>query len=300
MSDGFLVINKPGGITSHDVVGKLRKVFGTRRVGHAGTLDPMATGVLVIGINNATRFLQYITEGKKRYIGTIRLGSSTVTDDREGEIVKKALPEKILEISDAQISSGLAAMVGEISQRPSSVSAIKVDGKRAYDRVREGEIVELPARTVTIDEITIQNIERTNDGIDITIDVRCSAGTYIRAIARDLGDSLGVGGHLISLHRTEVTPFHVMDSVALESATPENLIPLLAVAQRIFPVRTIDFAERNELTFGRALSPSSFSGIGVAVFDHTVCALIENKPAGAQPIAVFITQQDLRNESVEE
>ena len=295
MSDGFLVIDKPGGITSHDVVGKLRKVFGTRRVGHAGTLDPMATGVLVIGINNATRFLQYITEGKKRYIGTIRLGASTVTDDREGDILSRAPKEKISEITDAQIASGLAAMVGEISQRPSSVSAIKIDGKRAYDRVREGEVVELPSRIVTIDEISIQKIERTDNGIDITIDVRCSAGTYIRAIARDLGEALGVGGHLISLHRTEVTPFHVMDSVPLESATPENLIPLLAVAQRIFPVRTIDFAERNELTFGRALSPSEFPGVGVAVFDHTVCALIENKPAGAQPIAVFINRESMQN-----
>ena len=287
MNDGFLVINKPAGITSHDVVAHLRKIFGTKRVGHAGTLDPMATGVLVIGVNNATRFLQYITEGKKRYAGVIRLGARTVTDDKDGDVLTTASKAEISNVSDSAISSALTQFVGEIMQRPSSVSAIKVDGKRAYDRVREGEIVELPPRAVTIYSLEITAIQRTETTLDVAIDVLCSAGTYIRAIARDLGDALGVGGHLISLHRSEVAPFLESESLTLDSLTTHNLIPLLTVAERIFPIRTIDFAERNELSFGRALSPSEFSGIGVAVFDDRVCALIENQSAGAQPIAVF-------------
>lgn len=287
MNDGFLVIDKPAGITSHDVVGKLRKVFGTRRVGHAGTLDPMATGVLVVGINNATRLLQYITEGKKRYLGTIRLGASTVTDDREGELLTTASPEKLRDISDREIANSLATMVGEISQRPSSVSAIKVDGKRSYDRVRAGENVELPARTVTIDNISVATIERSDSAIDVAIDVTCSAGTYIRAIARDLGELLGVGGHLTSLRRTEVSPFVLADAASLDVVTVDSLLPMVDIAARIFPVRKIDLSERTELSFGRALAPSEFSGVGIAVCDDRVCALIENKSAGAQPIAVF-------------
>lgn len=193
MSDGFLVIDKPSGITSHDVVAQIRKVFGTKRVGHAGTLDPMATGVLVLGINNGTKLLQYITEGKKRYLATIKLGFATVTDDKDGVVLNLATISDIAKVTDVEIKSNLVKMIGTIMQRPSSVSAIKINGKRAYDRVREGEVVELPGREVTIYNIEILEISRPDDAIVIKIDVSCSAGTYIRAIARDLGDVLNVG-----------------------------------------------------------------------------------------------------------
>jgi len=291
VSDGFLVIDKPSGITSHDVVAQMRKVFETKRVGHAGTLDPMATGVLVLGINNGTKLLQYITEGKKRYLATIKLGASTITDDKEGEITNIAADAEIAAITDSAVRESLEAMVGLIMQRPSSVSAIKVDGKRAYDRVRDGEVVELPAREVRIYSLEILKISRSGGGIEIDIDVACSAGTYIRAIARDLGDLLKVGGHLTSLRRSEVAPFLINEALALNSVSPANLLNVVEVAKRILPSREIDLAEKNELKFGRALSASEFSGVGIAITsDNELCALIENRNSGAQPIAVFVKE----------
>ena len=291
MSDGFLVIDKPSGITSHDVVARVRKVFNTKRVGHAGTLDPMATGVLVLGINNGTKLLQYITEGKKRYLATIKLGAATVTDDKEGEVLKVATNSEIASVSDSAIKSYLESLVGTIMQRPSSVSAIKVDGKRAYDRVREGEVVELPAREVTIYSLEIINIARSELGIEIDIDVACSAGTYIRAIARDLGVALKVGGHLIELRRSEVAPFSLAEAVTLESVSQSNLLDIVEVAKQVLPSRVIDLLEKNELKFGRSLPASEFSGVGIAITgDNELCALIENRNSGAQPIAVFVKE----------
>lgn len=291
MSDGFLVIDKPSGITSHDVVARVRKVFNTKRVGHAGTLDPMATGVLVLGINNGTKLLQYITEGKKRYLATIKLGAATVTDDKEGEVLKVATNSEIASVSDSAIKSYLESLVGTIMQRPSSVSAIKVDGKRAYDRVREGEVVELPAREVTIYSLEIINIARSELGIEIDIDVACSAGTYIRAIARDLGVALKVGGHLIELRRSEVAPFLLAEAVTLESVSQSNLLDIVEVAKQVLPSRVIDLLEKNELKFGRSLAASEFSGVGIAITgDNELCALIENRNSGAQPIAVFVKE----------
>lgn len=291
MSDGFLVIDKPSGITSHDVVARVRKIFGTKRVGHAGTLDPMATGVLVLGINNGTKLLQYITEGKKRYLATIKLGIRTVSDDKEGEVIAAASITDLEEITDLEIIENLKSMVGLIMQRPSSVSAIKVDGRRAYDRVREGEVVELPAREVTIFSLQILNISRINNGIDIDIEVACSAGTYIRAIARDLGDVLKVGGHLIKLQRIEVAPFGIAEARSMDAVTQEDFLDVVDVAKRILPARVIDFAEKSELLFGRSLSASEFSGVGIAITgDNKLCALIENKNSGAQPIVVFVKE----------
>ena len=280
---GFVVIDKPSGITSHDVVGKLRRILGTKRVGHAGTLDPMATGVLVLGINNATKFLQYITEGKKSYLATIRLGQATTTDDKDGEVLSTT---NTAAISDAQIKDVLTKQVGKIMQVPSKVSAIKIAGERAYDLVRQGKSVDIPPREIEIFALEVLDI-RISDFIDIDIDVTCSAGTYIRAIARDLGEELKVGGHLTALRRTSVAPFTLYDCTSIES--PE-INPLPNAITKLLPSRNIDVTEMAELKFGRALAKSDFSGIGVAIApDGQVAAIIENRDYGAQPIAVFVS-----------
>ncbi len=279
---GFVIIDKPAGITSHDVVARLRRVMGTKRVGHAGTLDPMATGVLVLGINNATKFLQFITDGKKRYLGTIRLGQSTTTDDKEGEVLSS---HTINHITDDAIRSYLSSQVGIIMQVPSKVSAIKIAGERAYDLVRQGKEVEIPARQVEISKLEVVAISR-NEFIDIDIDVTCSAGTYIRSIARDLGAALEVGGHLISLRRTLVSPFDLSDCSSIEEPTVQ---PLAEAISKLMPVRAIDLNEMQELKFGRALKKSEFDGIGVALApDGEVAAIIENRDYGAQPLSVFV------------
>jgi tRNA pseudouridine55 synthase len=283
VTNGFVIVDKPAGITSHDVVGKLRKTLGTKRVGHAGTLDPMATGVLVLGINNATKFLQYITEGKKQYLATIRLGQSTTTDDREGEILSTSNTESI---TDQQIKDLLSKQVGKIMQTPSKVSAIKIDGERAYDLVRQGKVVEIPAREIEIFQLQVNEIRR-GEFIDIDIDVICSAGTYIRSIARDLGQALQVGGHLIALRRTLVAPFNLSDCSGLEA--PE-IRPLAEAISHVMPLRQIDVSELAELKFGRALAKSEFNGVGVAIApDGEVAAIIENRDYGAQPISVFVS-----------
>jgi tRNA pseudouridine55 synthase len=230
---GLLVVDKPGGLTSHDVVARLRRALGTRKVGHAGTLDPMATGVLVIGVEKGTRLLGHLALRDKEYLATIRLGSSTVTDDREGQLVASASEADLGSLSDAAIRAGLAAMVGSIEQRPSAVSAVKVDGRRAYDRVRAGEDVQLAPRLVTISRLAVLRITRAPGSIDVAVDVKCSTGTYIRAIARDLGGVLGVGGHLTELRRTRVGPFDTGQAVSLDhvqAAGDEDLIGMPAVA----------------------------------------------------------------------
>ena len=281
--DGFVIIDKPAGITSHDVVAKLRKVIGTRQIGHAGTLDPMATGVLVLGINNGTKFLQYIVSGKKRYQATIRLGESRTTDDKDGEIIEA---KSVKSLNIESLKKELNSFLGEIDQVPSSVSAIKVDGKRAYQRVREGEAVKLEARKVNIFNIEILDI-RVGEFVDLDIDVQCSSGTYIRAIARDLGAKLGVGGHLTSLRRSEVEPFTLKDVTELEKPT---IKPLAHSLSGLMPIRNVSAEERREISFGRKISLSDFSGVGIAQFDGEVIAIIENKDGGAQPLSVFMKE----------
>ena len=259
---GFALIDKAAGMTSHDVVAKARKVFGTKRVGHAGTLDPMATGVLVLGVGNATRLLQYVTDGTKRYEATIRLGQATHTDDREGEVI---LTTDASGISEVQIREGIKKFIGNIAQKPSSVSAIKIDGKRAHERVRDGEVVDIPAREVHISEIDVLSIIAVGEFIDVQVVVTCSAGTYIRAIARDLGDLLKVGGHLTSLRRTLVSPFDITECSELDG---NNLISVASGISRILPIRTIDFAEANEISFGRVIPASNKNG-AVAALDQS-------------------------------
>ena len=278
---GFLVIDKPAGMTSHDVVAQLRKRLGTKQVGHAGTLDPMATGVLVVGMNNATKFLQYIVTGKKRYNAIIRLGISTVTDDKEGEVVAV---KDWRAISDSDIESAIDKFRGTILQVPSSVSAKKIAGERAYDLVREGKEVELAAKEVTIHELKVLAIHRT-EHLDIDIDVACSAGTYIRSIARDLGAALGVGGHLIELRRTEVAPFELNEAGEIGSA---EVLPLRDAIAKVLPIRELGFDEVAELRFGRRIDKSNQEGVVVGIApDGEVAAILENREGRAQPVSVF-------------
>jgi len=241
-------------MTSHDVVAKIRRRLGTKKVGHAGTLDPMATGVLVLGVGNATRLLQYVVDGVKAYDATITLGKATVTDDVEGDVVFTADLGRLKSVSDDEIRSFLETQVGVIAQRPSSVSAIKVNGKSAHQRVRDGEVVDLPAREVTIEAIDIHAITRTETDISISVSVRCSAGTYIRSIARDLGEALDVGGHLTALRRTLVSPFAIDECKSWEDA---ELLSTATGISRILPTRTLDVEELNEISFGRAIGANS-------------------------------------------
>jgi len=286
---GFALINKAPGLTSHDVVAQARKQFGTKKVGHAGTLDPMATGVLVLGIGSATRLLQYVVDGSKRYEATIRLGQSTHTDDREGEVLATTDASNL---SEAQIKSEMTKFVGKIQQKPSSVSAIKVDGKRAHQRVRDGEEVDLPARDVEIMDIEVRSINKVEEFMDIEVTVTCSAGTYIRAIARDLGEVLQVGGHLTSLNRTLVSPFDISECSELNDSKP---ISLASAISRILPVRTIDLSEANEISFGRAISASNQIG-AVAALDQAgefVALLLDKEQSGkavATPTLVAVKE----------
>jgi tRNA pseudouridine55 synthase len=287
IENGFLVIDKDPAMTSHDVVAMGRRALGTRKVGHAGTLDPMATGVLVLGFGNGTRLLQYVTNGDKSYLATVVLGAATITDDHEGEIISTA---DVAAITDADIEAELAKLRGTIAQRPSSVSAVKVDGERAHARVRAGEVFELPAREVTISKLEILEIRRVNSRIEVDIDVTCSAGTFIRAIARDCGAALGVGGHLNKLRRTRVAGFSLDRTVSVTGLKAKDFTPLSMadVARATFAVRTVSSGEATELSFGRALTANESAEITAAISEtDEVLALLQNKEGKALPIAVF-------------
>ncbi|MEU5550881.1 tRNA pseudouridine(55) synthase TruB [Micromonospora sp. NPDC047793] len=267
-TDGLIVVDKPGGMTSHDVVARIRRFARTRRVGHGGTLDPMATGVLVIGVNRATRLLTYVIGADKSYTATVRLGQSTVTDDAEGDVIATTPAGTV---TDEAIHAALADLTGEIDQVPSAVSAIKIDGQRAYKRVRSGESVDLPARRVTVSRLDVLAIRREQpDVVDVDVDVSCSTGTYIRAIARDAGRALGVGGHLTALRRTAVGGFTLAEAATLdelEQRAPEVVgVPLAAAADRFFPRRDADADEAKVLSHGGPLEPVGLAG-PYAVFD---------------------------------
>lgn len=295
-TEGLLLVDKPGGLTSHDVVSRVRRLARTRKVGHAGTLDPMATGLLVLGIGKATRLLTYLVGADKTYTATIRLGQATTTDDADGDVTAGAGAE----ISAERISQEVAQLTGAIEQVPSAVSAIKVDGKRAYARVRAGEQVELRARPVTIHEFTLLATRQTasDEGTpvtDVDVRVRCSSGTYVRALARDLGDLLGVGGHLSALRRTHVGPFAVADAMELPGAGEEaqplvepSLLPLPEALKAAFPIRHADESEARALSYGQHIPASQTPEItGVLGPDGRALALVENRDGRARPVLVL-------------
>jgi tRNA pseudouridine55 synthase len=286
---GLVVVDKPPGLTSHDVVARMRRLARTRRVGHAGTLDPMATGVLVLGVGAATRLLHHLVLADKAYTATIRLGQATVTDDAEGEITAR---RSAAAVTDEAVRAAMVPLTGAIRQVPSSVSAIKVDGQRAYKRVREGEAVALAARPVTVSRFAALAVRRPDpDLVDVDVAVECSSGTYVRALARDLGAALGVGGHLTALRRTRVGPFtlaqaRTLDELA-ELADPVTL-PLPDAVRLAMPVRDIDAAEARELSFGRALAARGVAGTHAALApDGTVAALLVEDGERARPVLVF-------------
>ncbi|MDQ1246050.1 MAG: tRNA pseudouridine55 synthase [Actinomycetota bacterium] len=269
---GFVLIDKPHGWTSHDVVAKVRRVLGTRRVGHAGTLDPMATGVLILGIGRATRLLGAAGAADKEYLATIRLGQSTTTDDAEGDVLTTT---DATGLTGEVIAPALARFVGNISQRPSSVSAIKVDGRRSYDRIRQGEDVALPARPVTVHEFALLGRPApAGNAVDVDVRVRCGTGTYVRALARDLGSTLGVGGHLVALRRTQSSGIPVKMCAAIdEFEVAPRVVPVAEVIRGWLPVVTGDAAAVRELSHGRraplatAAVAAAHQGESVAVLD---------------------------------
>ncbi|WP_433876540.1 tRNA pseudouridine(55) synthase TruB [Sinomonas atrocyanea] len=293
MLSGLVIVDKPRGWTSHDVVGKIRRLAGTRKVGHAGTLDPMATGVLVVGINKATRLLSYIVGTEKTYTATIRLGQSTVTDDAEGEIVAERIAAAVTE---KQIHDAAARLTGEILQVPSSVSAIKVAGQRSYARVRAGEEVALEARPVTIHSFEVHDVRRLRGGKlqDVDVTVRCSSGTYIRALARDLGADLGVGGHLTALRRTQVGPYGIGEAATLEELAEDfHVLDLSAAARSLLPVRELSADEAVELSFGRRIPATGTSGLTAAFApEGPLVALVKDVGAQAKPELVFAAHGD--------
>jgi len=286
---GLVIVDKPSGWTSHDVVGRMRRLAGTKKVGHAGTLDPMATGVLVLGINRATRLLGYLTHSDKEYLATIRLGQSTVTDDAEGELVSSA-PAGHLD--EGAVRAVLPAYTGDIQQVPSSVSAIKVDGVRSYAKVRSGEEVTLKARPVTVSAFDLDAVRVEGDVVDVDVRVVCSSGTYIRALARDIGADLGVGGHLTMLRRTRVGGFPLRLARTLEELETElHVIGLDDVARASFDTYDLQEREAADVRFGRALTGIDLGAPrAVALFDPAgeFLALYEQRGGVAKPVAVFV------------
>jgi tRNA pseudouridine55 synthase len=292
---GLVIVDKPGGMTSHDVVARIRRLAGTRRVGHAGTLDPMATGVLVVGVEKATRLLGYLTLAEKEYLATIRLGQSTTTDDAEGEITGGTPGAGAL--TQPELARAVAALTGPIMQVPPAVSAVKVAGQRAYRLTRAGAAPELAARPVTVYEFTVTAVRRVKgDGevgglLDLDATVRCSSGTYIRALARDLGNTLGTGGHLVRLRRTRVGGYRAEDARTLEQLAERfEVVPLAQAAAAAFPRRDLSADEAHRLAHGGRLAPAAAATAGpTAAYapDGTLVALLAEEPGQARPLVVF-------------
>ncbi|MEY4560642.1 MAG: tRNA pseudouridine(55) synthase TruB [Actinomycetota bacterium] len=281
MPAALVLIDKQPGWTSHDVVAKLRGILGTRKIGHAGTLDPMATGLLVLGVDGGTKLLQFISGSDKQYLATIRLGAATHTDDAEGEVIFSAAANQL---SAAQIDDEIQKLSGNITQVPSSVSAIKVDGKRAYDLVRDGKAVELKSRAVTVGRF-----ERTSDlrpvdnFVDFDVLVDCSSGTYIRALARDIGSALGVGGHLTMLRRTKIANFDVVDATEIDKAP--KLVPLVEAAREMFGAIELGYEQARDIVHGKRLDLSA-TGLIAATWNSDLLAVLE--PIGNQVKSVVV------------
>jgi len=284
---GIVVVDKPAGMTSHDVVGRCRRLFGTRKVGHAGTLDPMATGVLVVGIERATKILGLLTATDKSYAATIRLGQSTSTEDAEGELLQTVPAD---DVTDAAIEEAVARLRGDIEQVPSAVSAIKVDGQRAYKLAREGKTVELAARPVRIDRFEVLATRRHDSVVDVDVEVDCSSGTYIRALARDVGATLGVGGHLTALRRTKVGRFGLGEAHTLEhlADAPQLSYSLDAACLLVFPRRDLTTEEAESASHGRALEPAGIDGVYAAVAPGgDVVALLTDEASRTRSVVVI-------------
>jgi tRNA pseudouridine55 synthase len=286
---GLIIVDKPAEWTSHDVVARMRRLAGTRRVGHAGTLDPMATGVLVLGVEKATRLLGHLALTEKVYEATIRLGATTNTDDAEGVVTATAsaagvTPERIME--------GVAPLTGEIMQVPPQVSAIKVDGQRAYKLARAGEDVELAARRVTVYDFDVTGIRSQDDVVDVDAVIRCSSGTYIRALARDLGAALGVGGHLTALRRTRVGPYDLSAARTLDQLAQEcAVLPIGEAVAAAFPRRDVTPEEARVVRHGGRLPAAGLGKGPIGMFgpDGELLALVEEQGRLAKPLAVFVS-----------
>ncbi|HEY0804033.1 MAG TPA: tRNA pseudouridine(55) synthase TruB [Pseudonocardiaceae bacterium] len=284
---GLVIADKPAGMTSHDVVARARRIFGTRKVGHAGTLDPMATGVLVLGLERATKLLGHLALERKVYLATIRLGAATTTDDAEGEILSEVDGSTV---ADADVMAGVAALTGPIEQVPSAVSAVKVAGKRAYQRVRDGETVELAARPVVVHRFDVLALRRPERATELDVLVDCSSGTYVRALARDLGAGLSVGGHLTALRRTQVGPFGLRHARSLEQLAerPELSLDLDAAVGMAFPRRDVDVRDALALAHGQRLAAGGLVGTyGVFDPDGHVIALARDDAGYANPLVVL-------------
>jgi len=298
---GLVVVDKPGGWTSHQVVGRCRRLYGTRKVGHAGTLDPMATGVLLVGVGRATRLLGHLAGHDKTYLATIQLGSTTTTDDAEGELLEW---RGAAGLTEADIRAAVPQFTGVISQVPSSVSAIKVDGRRAYARVRAGETFTLAPREVTVSRFEVTAVRpsasfgwvdgspATGPLLDVDVEVDCSSGTYIRALARDLGARLGTGGHLTALRRTRVGAFDLslvgLDQDALDAGRPAPLLGLADVARRAFAVVEVDAGQAADVSHGRALALTVPAEPTALLSGDRLLALYRPGPAGGSvPMAVL-------------
>lgn len=283
--NGVVIVDKESGITSHQVVGKLRRLLGTRKIGHAGTLDPMATGVMILGVNRATRLLGHLALHDKRYLATVRLGESSPTDDADGDVETVADASSV---TMAQVEQALSPLRGDILQVPSSVSAIKVDGKRSYARVRAGESVELKARPVTVSRLDVLDVRLEGARLDVDLDVECSSGTYIRAIARDLGSALGVGGHLTALRRTRIGGYDIADAITLGDDAPQ-LMDMAEAARRSFPVVELTEDEARDVGYGRPLARAvPAAPTGVLAPTGELLALYEPSDAGSRPVAVLV------------
>jgi tRNA pseudouridine55 synthase len=289
---GILLVDKPGGMTSHDVVSRARKALGTRKVGHAGTLDPMATGLLLLGVDSSTRLLTYLVGLGKRYAATIRLGVATDTDDAEGEPTATADASAV---TRAAIDAAIAGLTGDLSQVPSSYSAIKVDGRRSYDRARAGEEVVLEPRSVTISRFDVLDERRDGPLIDLDVIVVCTSGTYIRALARDLGAALAVGGHLTALRREAIGEFEVQDAVALDAIDAAALRPPAAIAARLFPTATLDASQATDLTHGKRirLDVGDAPVVAAVTADGRLAGLVSVTDGSAKVLVNFPTDEVL-------
>ena len=293
--DGLVIVDKPGGLTSHDVVARIRRLAGTRRVGHAGTLDPMATGVLVVGVEKATRLLGYLTLTQKQYDATIRLGQSTSTDDAEGEVTFTASAKGVsaAALTIDELAKAVSELTGEIQQVPPAVSAIKIDGQRAYKLTRAGAAPELKPRPVTVYEFTVTDVRPAGDLLDVDAAVRCSSGTYIRALARDLGRKLGTGGHLTALRRTRVGGYGLDAARTLDQLAERfEVMPLAEAAAATFGRRDLSADEARRLAHGGRLPagpPGTGTGSPTAAFapDGSLVALLAEQDGQARPLVVF-------------